>query len=93
VDHFTQNQIPALKLQDGLQLVKSCIATKMHRPAPERIHRITIYKIVQTSQVIYDYVFVMPRFSPGTCQEILYTPDTGDCEMGMSTVCHITIDN
>jgi hypothetical protein len=93
VDHFIQNQIPPVKLQDGLQLVKSCIATKLHKPAPEKIHRVVLYKTIQTKQIIYDYIFAMPEIlSSDVCQEILYVPDTGDCEMGLQTLCHATVN-
>lgn len=92
VGKFMQSEIPALKLQDGLSLVKSCIAIKMLRPAPEKIHRIVLYRTLQTHQIIYDYLFVMKTLPDGICQEILYTPDTGNCEMGMQTTCHAKAD-
>jgi len=92
VDHFTQNQIPKLNLQDGLELVKSCIATKTHTPIPTQIHRIVLYKTIQTKNIVYDYVFVMPKLTPGTCQEILYIPETNDCEWGAQTLCHATVN-
>lgn len=92
VGKFIQSEIPKVKLQDGLQLVKSCIATKMLRPAPEKIHRVVIFKAIQTNQMVYDYVFVTPRLPAGQCQEILYTPDTGDCQMGIVVACHTSVD-
>jgi hypothetical protein len=92
VGQFKQSQIPTVKLQDGLALVKSCIATKMVKPAPVKVHRVVIYKAIQSGQIVYDYIFKMPRLSEGSCQEILYTPDTNDCEMGMVVACHATVD-
>lgn len=89
--YYKQNEIPALTLQDGFTLTKSCIAKKTGRPAPLKLHRVTIYKTIQYHQMVYDYVVEDPLLSKGVCQEILYTPDTADCELGMHTNCHLSI--
>lgn len=80
-------EIPALPLQDALQLVQSCMADKGD-PTPTEISRVTVYKTQRTAQMVYDYVFRDPNYPAGVCREVLYTPDTEDCERGMIVNCH-----
>ena len=92
VDNFLQKEIPNVTLQEGLDAVKTCMADKGD-PLPEKISRVIIYKTINTSQIIYDYLFRDPNLYPGVCQEILYTPATGACEIGMKVYCHYDVKN
>ena len=88
VQEFTQSELPTVSLQEGLELVKSCMAGKKEFIS-DQITRVTIYKTIQSGQMIYDYVFKDSMLRPDLCQEVLYVPKTGDCEKGMIIKCHI----
>jgi hypothetical protein len=90
VQEFSQKEIPALSLQEGLELAKSCMADK-GEPVSDQIARVTIYKTIRSSQVVYDYGFKDANLSPFLCQEVLYTPETGDCQKGMISSCHFIV--
>jgi hypothetical protein len=91
VAQYLQKDIPNLSLQDGLVAVQACMKKK-GKPAPSQdVAHVTIYKTLNTAQFVYDYAFKMPGKTT-SCQEILYTPVTQDCEMGMQTDCHIHIE-
>lgn len=84
---YQQKDIPQVSLQNGLQLVQECMADKGD-PTPNEITRLVIYKTLNTTEMVYDYVFKDPNYDAGVCREVLYTPSTEDCERGMLVHCH-----
>lgn len=80
VARFKQSEIPANPLQEGIQVCKDYASTN-------KIARVTIYKTQNTSQIIYDYAFKLPGAPSHYCQEVLYTPATRSCELGMVVKC------
>lgn len=87
VGDYAQSDIPRTTLQEGLDLVKTCMAAKGHALSGQ-IHRVTVYKIVQNQQMIYDYIFQDASLPPNQCQEILFAPSIGDCQIGLKVNCH-----
>jgi hypothetical protein len=90
VANFHKKEIPDTSLQEGLQAVRSCMSEK-GTTLSEQITRVAIYKTLNTQQIVYDYVFKNENLPDGFCQEMLYTPDTRDCEAGMQVTCHYTV--
>lgn len=88
VMEFSQKEIPMISLQQGLESLRTCMANQ-GVGVPEKITRLFIYKTVNTSDIVYDYVF---KYGPHACQEVLYTPAKGmhpeQCQMGMAVNCH-----
>jgi hypothetical protein len=90
VAEFNQKEIPQLSLQDGLYAMQACMA-QSGEPAPDDIMRVIVYKTLNTSEMIYDYVSQDPYFPPGICREFLYSPSTGKCQIGMLIDCRMDI--
>ncbi|MEA2876953.1 MAG: hypothetical protein QOF14_2149 [Hyphomicrobiales bacterium] len=71
-------------IQFGFQQVKA------HYNIPNaRAARVTVYKTINTHQLVYDYV--VQTSSPVSCREYLYTPATGGYQLGMVTRCYFTL--
>lgn len=87
VDQFSPDELPALSLRDGMQLVQACMVSK-GEPLLEQVSRVVVYKTLNKSEMIYDYVFKDPYLSEDFCQEMLYSPATGDCQKGREVFCH-----
>jgi hypothetical protein len=90
VAYYHQSEIPALSLQQGLTAVQACMA-KSGTTTPDDITRVVIYKTLNTSEIIYDYVFKDDSLPKKSCQEFLYSPSTDRCQKGMVTNCHFDI--
>lgn len=84
------NKVPTT-LQEGLQLVQTCMARKQY-PLSGEVHRVTIYKMQQTDQMVYDYAFKNPELPSSICEEILYIPATGECYNGAHVMCHQIVE-
>lgn len=97
VDEFNPKEIPATTLQQGWQNAQSCMK-RQGDPIPREIKRVLIYKTLNSSNIIYDYVFEDPESMSGICKEVLYTPiqknvSKEHCERGVVTPCHFDIKN
>lgn len=92
VSYLSQNELPSLTLQDGLQLANACMLNKGQQ-IPDQVARVVIYKTINTQQIIYDYVLRNPKAKPGVCEEVLYSPATGECQNGLRPRCHYDVEN
>jgi hypothetical protein len=88
VAEFKQHQIPAITLQQGFESVQSCMA-QQGEPVSNTISRVVIYRTINSSHIVYDYLFTDKQLPWGTCQEVLYDPIGKNCEYGMIDNCHI----
>jgi len=91
VANFKQNEIPELSLQDGLIALQACMQRHRNPTPTNRVTNVTLYKTLNTAQVVYDYAFVDPALPKGSCQEYLYLPSAKYCEEGTVTSCHLNI--
>lgn len=96
-DFFSQKEINKKKLnkiglQDGFNKVRVCMARKGILLS-KQMTRVVIYKSVRSQEIIYDYVFIDPNLMTGVCQEAIYSPVTGECDLGMRVDCHVDFFN
>lgn len=92
VAHFTQSEIPPMSLQDGMDMMRSCLLKKK-RPikTPDEITSVVLYKTLNTNNVVYDFIFKNPATSQ--CHEYLYVPANKDCFTGHPVACHLDISD
>jgi len=64
------------------------LAVKAKYSLTNGVAHVIVYKTINTSQLVYDYA-VQLGSSGMNCQEYLYTPATGDFQLGMQTGCWI----
>jgi len=94
-DQFTIQEIPSIPLQEGLDLVRTCMAEK-GETLPENIVSVSIYKALHaTSHMVYYYLFRSPTYlHDGMCLGYIYVPASekgvpGDCQRGMREPCRL----
>lgn len=62
---------------------------KAHYKMPSaRVARVTVYKTLNTGQLVYDYAVPM---NGGVCREYLFTPETQGFQLGMVVNCFETL--
>ena len=84
VAQYSNHDISA-DLQDGFEKVK-----QRYRMPSAKAGHVTVYKTINTQQLVYDYA-VQQKAGSSTCQEYLYTPQTGGFEVGMRVNCSVTL--
>jgi len=97
VGEFNPKEIPTTTLQQGWENAQSCME-RQGDAIPKELKRVVIFKTLNTSRIIYDYVFEDPKGMSGICKEVLYTPiqknvSKETCERGVVTTCHFDIKN
>ncbi len=72
-------------LQIGFMLVKARFGIPNARAG-----NVTVYKTTNTNQLVYSYAVSL---TPTVCQQYLYTPSTGDMQLGLKASCYWSLIN
>jgi hypothetical protein len=81
---YSNHQIFA-DIQTGFNLVKA----KFGMPNA-RAGNVTVYKTTNTNQIVYSYAVSL---TPTVCQQYLYTPATGNMQIGLRASCYWSLFN
>lgn len=73
-------------LQSGFERVKEHFGMPTARAA-----RVTVYRTFNTGQLVYDYAVPNLPTTGSSCREYLFSPDSGQIELGMTVTCYMTI--
>lgn len=72
-------------LQTGFQRVKANFTIPTARAA-----RVTVYRTLNTGLLVYDYAVPI---SGNNCREFLFSPDSGQFDVGMVVDCYMTLQS